>query len=84
LDIFFSVIVRRTSVERALEFVPRQKPLTAHALCVKKHQSVRQSLYVPLPVFSASVMAQIDPFGALNFHACDVLCGLLMTFAVFR
>jgi hypothetical protein len=46
---FFAVILRRTSVERATYFVPRRKPLTAPSLRVKKHQTVRQTLYVPLP-----------------------------------
>ena len=40
---------RRTMVEHATQFVPRTKLLTAHSLRVKKHQVVRQSLYVPLP-----------------------------------
>ena len=43
------MILRRTSVERARHFVPRRKLLTAHSLRVKKHQTVRQTLYVPLP-----------------------------------
>ena len=63
---FFALIWRRTLVERARKFVPRRKPLIPHSLRAKKHHPVRQSLYVPLPVFFPSDMCFL-PTRQLNF-----------------
>lgn len=43
--------MRRTLVEHARQVVPRPKALIPRSLPMKKHRSVRQTLYVPLPVF---------------------------------
>ncbi len=45
--------LRRTSVGHTGNFVPRRKLLTAWLVRERKHRLVRQTLYVPLPVFFA-------------------------------
>ncbi len=46
----------RTIVEHVVDFGKRRKLLAPRLLARKKHQLVRQSLYVPLPVFVASLV----------------------------
>jgi hypothetical protein len=74
---------RYTNVKRPCDSVQRSNPMRTHSTGKKNNTPVKTTLYVPFPVFFASMLAEIDLFGAVKSPDIVIFCYLLLPSVVF-